>query len=240
MATYNANTPKREGFEAIGVDEKGGEHVLPLLVAGNGVDQKNPPPGTPGWREIVQAGASSATSADPPNEQELAIWRRVAEEEMPLDFVSRNDATLLLRVPAWWRVASAEAKARADDPAAKSLAQVAKAVVNAEARRQEEGPGSLADVFIQEEDLFWCLADVFIAALEEAPFTVTVSRYVQEPVHQGNQHIYPLEAWGEVVADAIELLVERLLPEQDGVVVGHVKDAGLVAQALALLAQGVK
>jgi hypothetical protein len=223
VARYDANTPKREGFEAIGVDEQGGEHVLPLLVAGNGVDQKNPPPGTPGWREIVQAGATSAASADPPNEQELAIWRRVAEEEMPLDFVSRNDATLLLRVPAWWMVA----KVTADDPAEQPLARAAKVLVNAEVRRQLED---------QPPDL----GELLLGALDTSPFTVTVSRYVQEPVHQGDQHIYPPEAWGRLVEKVIDALVERLLPEEDGVVVGQVEDAGLVAQALALLASGTK
>jgi hypothetical protein len=225
VATYAANTPKREGFDAIGVDEQGGEHVLPLLVAGNGVDQRNPEPGTPGWREIVQAGVSSATSADPPNEQELAIWRRVAEEEMPLDFVSRNDATLTLRVPQWWVVA----KVAADEPEDEPYPMDQTDGRTAENFGIQPTPAGHPD-----------LEELLLGALEASPFTVTVSRYVQEPVHRGDQHIYPPEAWGEVVADAIELLVERLLPEEDGVVVGHVEDAGLVAQALALLAQGVR
>lgn len=225
MARYDANTPKREGFDAIGVDEQGGEHVLPLLVAGNGVDQKNPPPGTPGWREIVQAGANSAASADPPNEQELAIWRRVAEEEMPLDFVSRNDATLLLRVPKWWPLDRNSMTAEAVDIAALDLAG------------DREGPFPAPeiqpDVTSSEPDL----EELLLGALEAAPFAVTVSQYVAEPIHQGDQHIYPWEAWADVVSNLFEVLEARLLPERDGVVVGHIEEEDLVSQALALLAK---
>ena len=213
MSSYGPGRPGREDHNAIGVDEQGNEHVLPLLVAGPGGESVNPEPGSQGWQEIVQSGVNAAAAAVPPNEQELAIWRLVAEKQLPLDFVRRDDATLTLRVPSSWGSGIAGVEGL----------MVATTV-----------PGTFDGVELRDPRPTPYPADlteVLLEALDEAAFTVTVSRHVEQAVHQGDTHIYPWAQWAQLVEAALEAVVARLLPEEDGVVVGH------VAQALALLAR---
>jgi len=225
MAKYSGGAPRREAQDVVGVDDKGEEHVLPALVGGPGWEQKNPPPGSDGWREIVQAGVSSAAAADPPNEQELAIWRRVAEEQMPLDFVRRDDATLTLRVPSSWG---------SGIPGIEELQVARTAPGTFDHLDRLRNPG---DPHPATADGPFDLTALLLAALQAAPFTVTVSRHLKQPVRQGSQYLYPWDAWGDLVATALEDLAAALLPAEDGVVVGSVKEPDLVAQALALLAR---
>ena len=97
---------ERESNSVILINNQGDEEVVTALQAGPGEDRVNPAPGTPGWVEIVQAGVDSALAVKPhPNEEELAIWTRVAREQLPLEYVTRvtqNESaagSLRLRVP---------------------------------------------------------------------------------------------------------------------------------------------
>jgi hypothetical protein len=205
VSKYKPGVPGRESNEVIAIDSQGNERAFPGLVGGPGVDLKNPEPGTTGWETIIQAGIDSAAAANPPNSMEMDLWRRVAEDQIPLDFVSRNDATLTLNVPSGW----------VPDPM----------IPNEE---------PLLDI---PESPAFTLRDFLLDALSKAPWTITVSSHVHQPVVHGSTHVYPWEEWGEMVGEALEAVSERLIPEKDGVVVGKVKDEDKVMAALDLLAK---
>jgi hypothetical protein len=98
-AGHEMGKPARESNAVIGLDAQGNETVLPGLAAGDGVDTNNPPPGSQGWKGIVQAGLDSAAAADPPAQDEIDLWTRVAKDRIPLDYVKRNPAGGLSLTP---------------------------------------------------------------------------------------------------------------------------------------------
>lgn len=227
-SSYVPGKPGRESPETIGIDEQGNEHALPALLAGPGDDNKNPEPGTPEWEQVIQAGLDSAAAADPPASQEIALWQRVANEKMPLDFVERNDAILTLKVPPGW------------EPSVLSMMadeELREAIVEERDRENARIYNSFADLDKAHAGPEGQLFEILSNALDDAPFTVTVSSHVEQAIHNGDVHVYPPEEWGQLVSDAIEAIVVRLIPAEDGVVIGEVQDDDAVLQALELLAK---
>jgi len=93
MSEDKVGQAAREAGTVVGITDTGQEVVMEGLVAGPGHRSTPPPPFSPGWTLLIDAGIASAQAAIPPAESEVRLWEQIRTEGIDLAYVQASTDT---------------------------------------------------------------------------------------------------------------------------------------------------